>query len=134
MNISNLLTPGLNFSKKIVTDLNQRIVKLLCTKFQFFLDLVDSPQEIVKVETSVLNISHKKRKDVTSLTSKVLIGIADVPINPPDSHPIKFPTISISNESFNTGGITKTFILFLKVFYATSPTTNGQICESEGKR
>ncbi|XP_012527671.1 polycomb protein suz12-B isoform X3 [Monomorium pharaonis] len=76
-------------------------------------------QDPVKVETLLLKICHKKRKDVSSPIMQVSVGTSEVPINPSESQPPpKAPTISIPNESFslNNGHIAKTYMLLLRVY------------------
>lgn len=78
-----------------------------------------------QVETSIIKVSHKKRKDSSSSTSKVAIGTSEVPINPSEAVPPKqVPTACIPTESFcmNNGGLIKSYILLLRVQY---PPTNG---------
>ncbi|XP_018340905.1 PREDICTED: polycomb protein suz12-B isoform X1 [Trachymyrmex septentrionalis] len=88
-----------------------------------FLGFYDKKAEIsqdpVKVETLLLKICHKKRKDVSSPVMQVSVGTSEVPINPSESQPPpKASTISIPNESFclNNGHIAKTYMLLLRVY------------------
>ncbi|XP_043284267.1 polycomb protein suz12-B isoform X2 [Venturia canescens] len=88
----------------------------------FYDKKVESSQDPVKVETLLLKICHKKRKDVSSPIMQVSVGTSEVPINPSENQPPpKAPTISIPNESFslNNGHIAKTYMLLLRV-YCTS--------------
>ncbi|KAG8042302.1 hypothetical protein G9C98_004936 [Cotesia typhae] len=85
----------------------------------FYDKKIEGPQDPVKVETLLLKICHKKRKDVTSPTMQVSFGTSEVPINPSEDHPPPTaPTISISNESFslNNGHVAKTYMLLLRVY------------------
>ncbi|XP_072763589.1 polycomb protein suz12-B [Anoplolepis gracilipes] len=85
----------------------------------FYDKRVEISQEPVKVETLLLKICHKKRKDVSSPIMQVSVGTSEVPINPSESQPPpKAPTISIPNESFslNNGHIAKTYMLLLRVY------------------
>ncbi|XP_011861500.1 PREDICTED: polycomb protein suz12-B [Vollenhovia emeryi] len=85
----------------------------------FYDKRVEVSQEPVKVETLLLKICHKKRKDVSSPIMQVSVGTSEVPINPSESQPPpKAPTISIPNESFslNNGHIAKTYMLLLRVY------------------
>ncbi|XP_034951843.1 polycomb protein suz12-B isoform X2 [Chelonus insularis] len=78
----------------------------------FYDKKIETLQDSVKVETLLLKISHKKRKDVS-------VGTSEVPINPSENHPPpKAPTVSIPNESFNlnNGHIAKTYMLLLRVY------------------
>nr|XP_034190180.1 polycomb protein suz12-B [Osmia lignaria] len=90
----------------------------------FYDKKVEIPQDPVKVETLLLKICHKKRKDVSSPIMQVSVGTSEVPINPCENQPPpKVPTISIPNESFslNNGHVAKTYMLLLRV-YCTSNT------------
>ncbi|XP_032664577.1 polycomb protein suz12-B isoform X1 [Odontomachus brunneus] len=94
----------------------------------FYDKRVEISQDPVKVETLLLKICHKKRKDVSSpimqvslmsLENTVPIGTSEVPINPSETQPpTKAPTISIPNESFslNNGHVAKTYTLLLRVY------------------
>ncbi|XP_066603808.1 polycomb protein suz12-B [Prorops nasuta] len=85
----------------------------------FYDKKLDATQDPVKVETLLLKICHKKRKDVSSPIMQVSIGTSEVPINPSENQPPpKAPIISISNESFslNNGHIAKTYMLLLRVY------------------
>ncbi|KAJ9575928.1 hypothetical protein L9F63_007240, partial [Diploptera punctata] len=84
----------------------------------FYDKKVDTHQEPVKVETLLLKICHKKRKDVSSPIMQMTVGVSEVPINPSEDHPPpKAPTISISTESFNlsNGHLVKSYVLLLRV-------------------
>ncbi|XP_076280853.1 polycomb protein Su(z)12 [Lasioglossum baleicum] len=90
----------------------------------FYDKKAETPQDPVKVETLLLKICHKKRKDVSSPIMQVSVGTSEVPINPCENQPPpKAPTISIPNESFslNNGHVAKTYMLLLRV-YCTSST------------
>ncbi|XP_076639702.1 polycomb protein Su(z)12 isoform X3 [Colletes latitarsis] len=90
----------------------------------FYDKKAEAPQDPVKVETLLLKICHKKRKDVSSPIMQVSVGTSEVPINPCENQPPpKAPTISIPNESFslNNGHVAKTYMLLLRV-YCTSNT------------
>ncbi|XP_046751713.1 polycomb protein suz12-B isoform X2 [Diprion similis] len=85
----------------------------------FYDKKVETTQEPVKVETLLLKICHKKRKDVSLPIMQVSVGTSEVPINPSeDQPPPKAPTISIPNESFSlsNGHIVKTYMLLLRVY------------------
>ncbi|KAL6265177.1 hypothetical protein P5V15_005262 [Pogonomyrmex californicus] len=85
----------------------------------FYDKRVEASQDPVKVETLLLKICHKKRKDVSSPIMQVSVGTSEVPINPSESQPPpKAPTISIPNESFslNNGHTAKTYMLLLRVY------------------
>ncbi|CAH1115739.1 unnamed protein product [Psylliodes chrysocephalus] len=74
--------------------------------------------QIAQVETVLLKITHKKRKDSSAPSMQVTLGTADVPINPDEHHlPLTAPTISIPTESFNpsSGPLVKSYILLFRV-------------------
>lgn len=79
---------------------------------------LDCNTHTAHVETVLLKISHKKRKDSSAPSHHQPLGTADVPINPNESNlPLTAPTISISTESFNSsmGSLVKSFILLFTV-------------------
>lgn len=83
---------------------------------------LDHNADIAQVETDLLKITHKKRKDSSAPSMRVTLGTADVPINPnPNELPLTAPTISIPTESFNgpTCPLVKSFTLIFKVKVST---------------
>ncbi|CAH0546506.1 unnamed protein product [Brassicogethes aeneus] len=79
---------------------------------------LDCKSDIAQVETVLLKITHKKRKDSSAPSMQVILGTADVPINPnEDQLPLTAPTISIPTESFNgsSGPLVKSYILLFRV-------------------
>ncbi|XP_056634936.1 polycomb protein SUZ12 [Diorhabda carinulata] len=79
---------------------------------------LDYDAQIAQVETVLLKISHKKRKDSSAPSMQVTLGTADVPINPNEQDlPLTAPTISIPTESFNpsSGPLVKSYILLFRV-------------------
>ncbi|XP_066993740.2 polycomb protein suz12-B [Anabrus simplex] len=92
----------------------------------------ETPQEPVKVETLLLKICHKKRKDVSSPFMQVSVGTSEVPINPSEDHPPpKAPTVSIPTESFSlsNGHLVKSYVLLLRVYCASA---NGLLANGNG--
>nr|CAH7754506.1 unnamed protein product [Callosobruchus chinensis] len=88
------------------------------TFLSFNLKSLDYNCQLAQVETILLKISHKKRKDSSAPSMQVTLGTADVPVNPNDQHlPETASTISISTESFNasSGPLVKSFILLFRV-------------------
>lgn len=74
--------------------------------------------DFAQVETILVKITHKKRKDSSATSMQITLGTADVPINPLEGHmPLTAPTISIPTESFSNsnGPLVKSFILVFKV-------------------
>ncbi|XP_014260989.1 polycomb protein suz12 isoform X2 [Cimex lectularius] len=74
-------------------------------------------QEPVKVESLLLKVCHKKRKEVSCPVMKVSLGTSYVPFNPSEtSPPPKAPTVSIPTDSFTlTGHLVKSYHLLLRV-------------------
>lgn len=92
----------------------------------------DTHEEPVKVETLLLKICHKKRKDVSSPVSTLSVGTCHVPYNPSeDKPPATAPAISISADNFcqSNGHIVKSYHLLLRVGSVTSNilTPNGEL-------
>ncbi|KAF4523289.1 hypothetical protein B566_EDAN009412 [Ephemera danica] len=74
---------------------------LTLTFLGFYDKSVELKQDPVKVETFVLKICHKKRKDVSSPTMQSSVGFGEVPINPSEDHPPpQASTVSISTDRF----------------------------------
>ncbi|XP_060534798.1 polycomb protein SUZ12 [Cylas formicarius] len=74
--------------------------------------------DVAQVETVLLKITHKKRKDSSAPSMQISLGVADVPINPVEGQmPLTAPTISIPTESFSSNGgpLVKSYILLFRV-------------------
>ncbi|RZF43138.1 hypothetical protein LSTR_LSTR012558 [Laodelphax striatellus] len=87
-----------------------------------FLGFYDKKRDVdngpVKVETLLLKICHKKRKDVSCPVRTVTYGTSYVPYNPSDeSPPLKVPAVSIPTDSFSLsyGHLVKSYHLLLRV-------------------
>ncbi|KAK9885895.1 hypothetical protein WA026_013769 [Henosepilachna vigintioctopunctata] len=83
----------------------------------------DLQGDSAEVETILLKISHKKRKDSSAPCMQVSLGVAEVPINPVnDQFPSTASTISIPTEKFNTNGgpLTKSHILLFRLKIKTN--------------
>ncbi|KAI4471537.1 polycomb group protein [Holotrichia oblita] len=79
---------------------------------------IDVSVDVVQVETVLVKISHKKRKDSSSPLMEVSFGTAEVIANPTDQQlPNLAPTVSVPTESFNTssGPVAKSYVLLLRV-------------------
>ncbi|KAK3928736.1 Polycomb protein suz12 [Frankliniella fusca] len=87
----------------------------------------DVPKEPVKVETLLLKICHKKRKDSITPIMTVTVGTSIVPTNPSeDCPPPKAPTVSISVEEFcEDQSEVKSYHLLLRVYNAPNNGLNG---------
>ncbi|XP_075225635.1 polycomb protein Su(z)12 [Lycorma delicatula] len=75
-------------------------------------------EEPVKVETLLLKICHKKRKEVSCPVMTVSLGSSYVPYNPSEDYPPpKAPAVSIPTESFSlsNGHLVKSYHLLLRV-------------------
>ncbi|XP_018320290.1 polycomb protein Su(z)12 isoform X2 [Agrilus planipennis] len=84
----------------------------------FFDKTLDSSSHVVQVETSILKLSYKKRKDSSWPTMQVPYGSVEVVINPSDTHlPPLAPAVSIPTDLFtsNGGATAKSYILLLRV-------------------
>ncbi|KAL3275849.1 hypothetical protein HHI36_020590 [Cryptolaemus montrouzieri] len=74
--------------------------------------------DTAEVETILLKISHKKRKESSAPCMQISLGTAEVPINPPNElFPTTASTISIPTEKFNTNGgpLAKSHILLFRL-------------------
>ncbi|XP_046404195.1 polycomb protein suz12-A isoform X2 [Ischnura elegans] len=94
----------------------------------FFDKKVEGPQDPVLVETYLVKICHKKRKDVSSPIMQVCVGTSEVPINPSEdndqtkaSSP-QSPTVSIPTDSFSlsNGHLVKSYMLLLRVYLTSN--------------
>ncbi|XP_063363645.1 polycomb protein suz12-B [Cydia amplana] len=80
--------------------------------------LVDPRDYQVKVETLLLKICHKKRKESSSDVMEVSIGTCSLPLNPSTSEPPTMASaVSISSVTFSPsqGPNVKSYMLMLKV-------------------
>ncbi|KAB0796268.1 hypothetical protein PPYR_10329 [Photinus pyralis] len=80
----------------------------------FYDKALDSNACVAQVETFLVKISHKKRKDSSAPTMQVSVGTAEVVINPADNNlPPLAPSISVSTESFSLPGgpLARSYIL-----------------------
>lgn len=85
--------------------------------------------QTAQVETVLLKISHKKRKDSSAPSMQVILGTADVPVNPNEQElPLTAPTISIPTESFNscTGPLIKSYILLFRIKMTPDKESDGE--------
>ncbi|CAB0041338.1 unnamed protein product [Trichogramma brassicae] len=95
-------------------------------------------QDPVTVETYLVKICHKKRKDVSTPIMQVSVGSAKIPVNPTTqatnnvgggatTTSSSSPTIHVPKESFSLGGTSKTYMLLMTVQFpgSSSPTMNG---------
>jgi polycomb protein SUZ12 len=89
----------------------------LCFYHKNLFQPIDSKYSLVKVETTLLKKSHKKRKDSTSALMKATVGHSDVPLNPKDNDADKVPAISVPKESFKPlgGPLQLSFILLFRI-------------------
>lgn len=83
----------------------------------FYDKTLESHSQSAQVETLLLKICHKKRKDSSAPIQQVSFGMAEVPINPSDETPPPLAsTVSIPTESFSlsNGPLVKSYILLLR--------------------
>lgn len=91
----------------------------------FYDKTLDYNARIAQVETFLVKLSHKKRKDSSAPLMQVSCGTAEVLINPSEQDlPPLAPTVSIPTESFSitNGPLTKSFILLLRVRFVQDKT------------
>lgn len=99
--------------------------------FSGFFDhtLNDDVKNLVQVETILLKISHKKRKDNLSDMSHVVLGVMNIEINPTDNK-IGFPAVNIPTESIKpTGHHNETFMLVFKIQTFPFNVNSGSVSE-----
>ncbi|KAJ2943672.1 hypothetical protein O0L34_g16785 [Tuta absoluta] len=108
--------------------------------------LEESRDYQVKVETLLLKICHKKRKESSSAIVEVSVGSCSVPLNPSTSEPPAMASaVSISSDTFSPsqGPNVKSYMLMLRVTVtragsqngaSTSEITNGDCDEPVTKR
>ncbi|XP_065340160.1 polycomb protein SUZ12 [Cloeon dipterum] len=93
--------------------------------------------ELIKLETILHKVCHKKRKDVTSPGLQVVLGESQVPLNPSEEHPPpQAPTVSIPTESFTraSSNMVKSFNLMLKALDMPQPNNDTENAEPAAKR
>ncbi|KAL0822366.1 hypothetical protein ABMA28_004460 [Loxostege sticticalis] len=85
----------------------------------FYDKSLDDPRDYqVKVETLLLKICHKKRKESSSAIVEVSVGSCSVPLNPSTSEPPAMASaVSISSDTFSPsqGPNVKSYMLMLRV-------------------
>ncbi|XP_026737824.1 polycomb protein suz12-B [Trichoplusia ni] len=104
----------------------------------FYDKSLDDPRDYqVKVETLLLKICHKKRKESSSAIVEVSVGSCSVPLNPSSSEPPAMASaVSISSDTFSPsqGPNVKSYMLMLRVTVTRasgSSTSNGAASSSE---
>ncbi|XP_068618758.1 polycomb protein suz12-B [Battus philenor] len=104
----------------------------------FYDKSLDDPREYqVKVETLLLKICHKKRKESSSAIFEVSVGSCSVPLNPSTSEPPAMASaVSISSDTFSPsqGPNVKSYMLMLRVTVTRasgSGSTNGATSSTE---
>ncbi|RVE50728.1 hypothetical protein evm_004638 [Chilo suppressalis] len=104
----------------------------------FYDKSLDDPRDYqVKVETLLLKICHKKRKESSSAIVEVSVGSCSVPLNPSSSEPPAMASaVSISSDTFSPsqGPNVKSYMLMLRVTVTRASgctTTNGTSSSSE---
>ncbi|KPI97253.1 hypothetical protein RR46_09160 [Papilio xuthus] len=104
----------------------------------FYDKSLDDPRDYqVKVETLLLKICHKKRKESSSAIIEVSVGSCSVPLNPSTSEPPAMASaVSISSDTFSPsqGPNVKSYMLMLRVTVtraASNTTTNNATSSTE---
>ncbi|KAL4711986.1 hypothetical protein ACJJTC_003653 [Scirpophaga incertulas] len=109
----------------------------------FYDKSLENPREYqVKVETLLLKICHKKRKESSSAIVEVSVGSCSVPLNPSTSEPPAMASaVSISSDTFSPsqGPNVKSYMLMLRVTVTRSsgnnasngPTTSNEITNGD---
>lgn len=72
----------------------------------------------VQIETVLVKISHKKRKDSSSPLMEASFGVSEVQVNPSDNNlSIMAPSVSVPTEAFSLSGgpLAKSYVLLLRV-------------------
>lgn len=89
----------------------------------FYDKTLDYNTQVAQIETFLVKLTHKKRKDSSAPLMQVSFGTAEVLINPTeqDVAPLA-PTVSIPTESFTISGgpLSKSFILLLRIQFSQS--------------
>ncbi|KAM3966249.1 LOW QUALITY PROTEIN: polycomb protein Su(z)12 [Aphomia sociella] len=111
------------------TELQPKLGGYMTLTFLGFYDKsLDDPREYqVKVETLLLKICHKKRKESSSAIVEVSVGSCSVPLNPSTSEPPAMASaVSISSDTFSPsqGPNVKSYMLMLRVT-VTRASANG---------
>lgn len=103
--VDNMLKEKLSKQNNEKTN-TQFLGEFLTIMFMGFYDksLNESIKGSVKVETTVLKLSHKKRKDSSSALMQATVGTSHVEINPNELDQNKIPVVSIPAESFKPSG------------------------------
>lgn len=99
-NRSNFKVDSILESKMQKNQMNEepRFKFMTLTFLGFFDSKVTESEEPAHVETLLVKIGHKKRKDVSSPIMQSIVGTADIRVNPGDDTPQQVPAISISTE------------------------------------
>lgn len=116
--IDNMLKDKIN--KQNEKTVSQFLGDYMTLMFMGFHDksLGESVKGAVKVETILLKLSHKKRKDSASALMQATVGTSNVEINPIENeNQNKIPVVSVPVESFKPlgGPMNRSSILLLRV-------------------
>ncbi|KAG7295922.1 hypothetical protein JYU34_021012 [Plutella xylostella] len=103
----------------------------------FYDKSLEDPRDYqVKVETLLLKICHKKRKESSSAIIEVSVGSCSVPLNPSSAEPPAMASaVSISSDTFSPsqGPNVKSYMLMLRVTVTMASATNGHASSSSSE-
>lgn len=119
-NRSNFKVDSILESKTEKNQLNgaePRFKFMTLTFLGFFDSKVADSEEPARVETRLMKIGHKKRKDVSSPIMQSIVGTTDVCVNPSDDTLQQIPAVSISTEDLclRNGQQGNSYVLLLRV-------------------
>jgi len=109
---------------------------LTITYIGYYDDKMKNENEPIKIETSLVKVSHKKRKDTCPFTM-VSYGFSSVPVNPSSTQLIsQAPIVSIPVDSISTvnGHLSKSHHLLVRVMSVTSNSDSDNSEPSHKKR
>lgn len=132
----------LDIDSLLTTVENQLYEKKTCNKryltvtyIGYYDDKMKNENEPMKIETSLMKISHKKRKDACPF-SMVSYGFSSVPVNPTTQLISQVPIVSIPIDTvtITNGHIFKSYHLILRVMNVISNSDSENTEPSQKKR
>ncbi|CAG9561370.1 unnamed protein product [Danaus chrysippus] len=123
------LLEKITLKKSTELQLNSLGGYMTLTFLGFYDKSLEEPSDYqVKVETLLLKICHKKRKESSSAIVEVSVGSCSVPLNPSTSEPPAMASaVSISSDTFSPshGPNVKSYMLMLRVTVTKASMSNG---------